>query len=137
MSLPQCYFDEKFIALRNNVNNTLLNANHSDYCKLKNPIDLCNYIDTSEENSFVEFRKYRDEYGYISEPITAQECKDGSINMWNEDLCVFKLVDLYFIKYDTVMTDIFGEKEQYIDVDLDVRFGCVAYGFIIKNKDNR
>lgn len=72
--------------------------------------------------------------------ISQEEALELGFVRWSEDQPDLYLIPLYLLPIlpiGTELTDIFGDKLIYDgkNVDNDVRFGCIAYGITIKNKE--
>lgn len=71
--------------------------------------------------------------------LTVEEAKELRFGKWKDDSDLY-LIPLYLlpaIPIGTKLTSIFGEGVIYdgTNVDNDIRFGCIAYGIHIKEKD--
>ena len=67
------------------------------------------------------------------ETMTAEQAKELRFSLWSEDMPNFWLIPLWFvplIPIGTELTSISGKKVVYDgnNIDLDIRFGCIAYG---------
>lgn len=73
--------------------------------------------------------------------LTAEEAKELRFMRWDDDMPDLWLIPLYLLPIlpiGTKLTTIGGEKVVYdgSNVDNDIRFGCIAYGIIVKEKKN-
>lgn len=69
--------------------------------------------------------------------LTRERAKALGFGRWDEDeqpdLYLFPLWFVFFLPYGTKVTDICGNTFEYSkETDLDIRFGCVAFGIELK-----
>lgn len=73
--------------------------------------------------------------------LTVEDCKELRFNMWSDELPIW-LIPIWLldaIPAGTELTSISGEKVIFNskdDIDIDTRFGCLAYGIIPKNVED-
>lgn len=67
--------------------------------------------------------------------ISTDELLDLGFQKWDDTLRVIPLWVWNYIQDGSVLTDINGQEsiKGTDDIDLDVRFGCIAYGFKTEN----
>lgn len=61
--------------------------------------------------------------------LSHEELWMAGFRMWDEEMYVIPLYLVNFIKRGEVVTNIFGDTHLIDECDLDIRFGCIAYGF--------
>ena len=75
---------------------------------------------------------------YINwEDMTKEDARELRFGIWSDDMPDLYLIPLYLLPIlpiGTKVVDIFGEEIIYdgTNIDNDARFGCLAYGIIIK-----
>ena len=139
MSFPSFYIDDDFQDIRLAATKKFLSVEMLDvYISCKNQADIIKFIDSIDENDkdleiFVKLRKYKDLGQIDGAPITDDEALAAKIMRWDSELALFYIIDMYFIKPGAVLTSLSEDTEAVESItDLDVRYGCIAYGVVIK-----
>jgi hypothetical protein len=63
--------------------------------------------------------------------IDRNDLLDLGFGLWSEETPNLLLIPIWLVPFmdkNMEVTDIFGEKDKLSNVDLDTRFGCIAYG---------
>ena len=98
----------------------------AEYCKQK----VSEWLNTFADNNDVK-------EVFAIENLTQERAKAIGFGYWDKDefpnLMLFPLWYCFLLPYGTKVINIWGEETIYNDkTDLDVRFGCVAFGINIE-----
>ena len=90
------------------------------------------HINKSTETLLDELKKHID-----WDNLTVEEVKELRFGRWDDDMPDLWLIPLYLLPIlpiGTELQSILGNKVVYdgTNVDKDTRFGCIAYGIIVK-----